>query len=118
MFGIISRLFVVVVVITLGESYRLKGLSHRSKAVSFATFAILPYYDDEDLDLPHFIQEANKFTVESAKNLLSLVYKDREYARFAALETIARVPYFSYTSVLHLYETLGWFRKKEVISTS
>ena len=35
--------------------------------------------------------------------------------RFAALETIARVPYFSYTSVLHLYETLGWFRKKEYI---
>jgi ubiquinol oxidase len=25
------------------------------------------------------------------------------------------VPYFSYTSVLHLYETLGWFRQKEYI---
>ena len=33
------------------------------------------------------------------------------YAKFYALETIARVPYFAYLSVLHLYETLGWFRK-------
>ena len=36
---------------------------------------------------------------------------NRPYARFYALETIARMPYFSYLSVLHLYETLGWFRK-------
>jgi len=35
----------------------------------------------------------------------------RAYARFYALETIARMPYFAYLSVLHLYETLGWFRK-------
>jgi len=35
----------------------------------------------------------------------------RAYARFYALETIARMPYFSYLSVLHLYETLGWFRR-------
>jgi len=35
----------------------------------------------------------------------------RSFARFYALETIARVPYFSYLSVLHLYETLGWFRR-------
>ena len=34
---------------------------------------------------------------------------------FYALETIARVPYFSYTSVLHLYETIGHFRDKEYI---
>ena len=34
-----------------------------------------------------------------------------DYARFYALETIARMPYFAYLSVLHLYETLGWFRK-------
>jgi ubiquinol oxidase len=69
----------------------------------------------EDLDLPRWIVESNKFTVEAVKSVLSLFFKDRPYARFAALETIARVPYFSYTSVLHLYETLGWFRRKEYI---
>jgi hypothetical protein len=66
-----------------------------------------------DLDIPVAIQSFNKNTVDAVKCVLSMVYKDRPYARFAALETIARVPYFSYTSVLHLYETFGWFRQKE-----
>lgn len=38
-------------------------------------------------------------------------YGDRTYARFYALETIARVPYFGYLCVLHLYETLGQWRQ-------
>ncbi|NJM74397.1 MAG: plastoquinol terminal oxidase, partial [Scytonema sp. RU_4_4] len=33
--------------------------------------------------------------------------------RFWFLETIARVPYFAYLSVLHLYETLGFWRKAD-----
>ncbi|GAP99903.1 alternative oxidase [Leptolyngbya sp. NIES-2104] len=41
------------------------------------------------------------------------VYGNRSYARFYVLETIARVPYFSYLSVLHLYETLGYWRKAD-----
>jgi ubiquinol oxidase len=41
------------------------------------------------------------------------LYRDRPYARFYVLETIARVPYFAYLSVLHLYETLGWWRKAD-----
>uniref|UniRef100_A0A7S2LGM5 Ubiquinol oxidase n=1 Tax=Leptocylindrus danicus TaxID=163516 RepID=A0A7S2LGM5_9STRA len=32
-------------------------------------------------------------------------------ARFFYLETVARMPYFSYISMLHLYETLGWWRR-------
>jgi hypothetical protein len=34
---------------------------------------------------------------------------DRPIARFWFLETVARMPYFSYISMLHLYETLGWW---------
>jgi hypothetical protein len=26
------------------------------------------------------------------------------------LETVARIPYFAYISILHLYESLGFFR--------
>lgn len=37
--------------------------------------------------------------------------ESRNYARFYALETIARVPYFAYLSVLHYYETIGVWRK-------
>lgn len=45
--------------------------------------------------------------------LLNIFYRDRFYPRFYVLETVARVPYFAYTSVLHLYETMGWWRKSD-----
>jgi len=56
----------------------------------------------------------NSSTIGFLKNFLfDAVFsgEKRDYARFYALETIARMPYFSYLSVLHLYETLGWWRK-------
>jgi ubiquinol oxidase len=37
------------------------------------------------------------------------------YARFYALETVARMPYFAYVSVLHLLETLGRWRRAEFL---
>ena len=40
---------------------------------------------------------------------------DRAFARFYALETIARMPYFSYLSVLHLFETLGLWRRADYL---
>ncbi len=40
---------------------------------------------------------------------------ERAYARFWTLETIARMPYFSYLSALHLYETLGWWRRSDYL---
>jgi ubiquinol oxidase len=45
--------------------------------------------------------------------ILRVFYRDRTYPRFFVLETVARVPYFAYTSVLHLYETMGWWRKAD-----
>ncbi len=45
--------------------------------------------------------------------VINVLYKDRPYPRFYVLETVARVPYFAYMSVLHLYETLGWWRKAD-----
>ena len=68
-----------------------------------------------DTDVPTYIKDLNKFVVTTVKDMLIYCYGDRTYARFYALETIARVPYFSYTSVLHLYETIGFFRQKEYI---
>jgi ubiquinol oxidase len=47
--------------------------------------------------------------------IVDVVYGNRSYPRFYVLETIARVPYFSYLSVLHLYETLGWWRKADLL---
>lgn len=45
--------------------------------------------------------------------VINVVYAKRPYPRFYVLETVARVPYFSYLSVLHLYETLGLWRKSD-----
>lgn len=42
--------------------------------------------------------------------VLDVVYDNRPIQRFWVLETVARMPYFSYISVLHLYETLGFWR--------
>eukprot|EP00894_Picocystis_sp_ML_P003761 jgi/Pico_ML_1/54278/g4650.t1 len=57
----------------------------------------------------------NGALVDSVVFILDKLYKDRPYPRFYVLETIARVPYFAYICVLHLYETLGWWRRSDYI---
>ena len=49
----------------------------------------------------------NSALIESMKGGIDLVYKDRDLARFLVLETVARVPYFAFCSVLHFRETFG-----------
>ena len=44
--------------------------------------------------------------------MLDKMFDDtRPIQRFWFLETVARMPYFSYTSMLTLYEILGWWRR-------
>ena len=44
--------------------------------------------------------------------LIDGIFEDRPpIERFFFLETVARMPYFSYVSMLHLYETLGFWRR-------
>eukprot|EP01023_Acetabularia_acetabulum_P033499 TRINITY_DN3135_c0_g1_i2.p1 TRINITY_DN3135_c0_g1~~TRINITY_DN3135_c0_g1_i2.p1 ORF type:complete len:381 (+),score=59.80 TRINITY_DN3135_c0_g1_i2:174-1316(+) len=43
-------------------------------------------------------------------NTLDIFYVGRPFARFWVLEVVARIPYFAYNSILHLYESLGWWR--------
>lgn len=45
---------------------------------------------------------------------LDELFDERPIARFWFLETIARLPYFSYISMLHLYESFGWWRNSEL----
>ena len=52
-----------------------------------------------------------KLLVGILVTVMNLLYKTRPYPRFYVLETVARVPYFAYLSVLHLYESLGLWRK-------
>ena len=44
--------------------------------------------------------------------LLDGIFEGRNpFQRFFLLETVARMPYFSYITMLHLYETLGFWRR-------
>jgi ubiquinol oxidase len=45
---------------------------------------------------------------------LDELFPGRPIARFWFLEIIARIPYFSYVSMLHLYESFGWCRQPEL----
>jgi len=56
-----------------------------------------------------------RLLIGSLEFLVSRFYQNRWYPRFYVLETVARVPYFAYLSVLHLYETLGFWRKADLL---
>lgn len=45
---------------------------------------------------------------------LDRLYDARPIQKFWVLETVARIPYFSYITVLHLYESLGWWRSPDI----
>jgi ubiquinol oxidase len=65
-------------------------------------------------------KERNKVLIRTLKGLLfDTIFQgtsvERTFARFYALETIARMPYFAYLSVLHLYETIGSWRNAEYL---
>lgn len=53
----------------------------------------------------------NKVVIDTVYNIICFFYPvkgtKRDFARFYVLETVARVPYFAYLSVLHLRETFG-----------
>ena len=43
-------------------------------------------------------------------HLLDIIYKDKPIDRFWFLESVARMPYFSYVTILYMYESLGWWQ--------
>jgi len=51
-----------------------------------------------------------RFIYDNLCWVLDVIYEGRPIQRFWFLETVARMPYFSYISMLHLYESLGWWR--------
>ncbi|KAI9072053.1 hypothetical protein K1719_045992 [Acacia pycnantha] len=53
---------------------------------------------------------------DSVIKILDAFYRDRHYARFFVLETIARVPYFAFISVPHLYESFCWWRRADYLN--
>ena len=79
--------------------------------------------DSEELNpqqMDKGIYHFNKFVVDSVYHLICHLYPvcgtERDFARFFVLETVARVPYFAYLSVLHLRETFGEREDPEELS--
>jgi len=74
-----------------------------------------PRWGEEQLPMNGLPEPLDPFTeaitgalVWVLKSVLDRLYRDQaDFARFFVLETVARVPYFAYISVLHLYESLG-----------
>ena len=65
------------------------------------------WYDGE-IDAPYII----KIPYLIVCYLLDVVFEGKYVpSRFYLLETVARMPYFSYITMLHLYETLGFWRR-------
>ena len=56
----------------------------------------------------------SRFLYDAGCQLLDNLFDQRPIQRFWFLETVARIPYFSYVSMLHLYESLGWWRATEL----
>lgn len=66
-----------------------------------------------------WVRETQRETVPAPRAVLAMyygicfmfdcMYDNKPIDRFWFLETVARMPYFSYVATLHLYETLGWW---------
>eukprot|EP00527_Entomoneis_sp_CCMP2396_P005030 CAMPEP_0198143594 /NCGR_PEP_ID=MMETSP1443-20131203/8559_1 /TAXON_ID=186043 /ORGANISM="Entomoneis sp., Strain CCMP2396" /LENGTH=347 /DNA_ID=CAMNT_0043806857 /DNA_START=52 /DNA_END=1095 /DNA_ORIENTATION=- len=96
-------------------------LQRAKKEENSSTFSELQPAEMEENSISSELQPANmeenifkfnKVLIDSVYDLICFLYpvtgSDRDYARFFVLETVARVPYFAYLSVLHLRETFGY----------
>ena len=65
----------------------------------------------EALEIDERLFAFNKILIDTVYNIICFLYPvtggPRDFARFYVLETVARVPYFAYLSVMHLRETFG-----------
>lgn len=63
----------------------------------------------------------NKVMIDTLYEIICTIYpvngSKRDYARFYVLETVARIPYFAYLTVLHFQETFGQRGQTEKMRT-
>eukprot|EP00985_Skeletonema_marinoi_P006315 scaffold2728_cov137-Skeletonema_marinoi.AAC.13 len=108
------------------QSSTVSAIGHRRSITPLFSAIVPPPEERSDANpstkfgspLSDGLKEANRWSIGFLKGTIFDTFfagEDRAYARFYALETIARVPYFSYLSVLHLYETLGRWRRAKYL---
>mmetsp|Transcript_3560 Transcript_3560/g.5827 ORF Transcript_3560/g.5827 Transcript_3560/m.5827 type:complete len:312 (+) Transcript_3560:24-959(+) len=88
----------------------------RSAALPRTTAPLLSSAAPPPTMMEEGIYNFNKLVIDSVYDLICLLYSKNDLrkhsiaectARFYVLETVARVPYFAYLSVMHLRESLG-----------
>lgn len=57
-----------------------------------------------------------RFVYDVTCQILDVLFDGRPIQRFWYLETVARMPYFAFSSCLHLYATLGWYRSPTMMN--
>ena len=79
------------------------------RQLTLSTEAVLAREEERGVaDAPFII----KRPYEIITGIIDWLFADKNpIARFYFLETVARVPYYSYISMIHTYETLGWWRR-------
>lgn len=65
-------------------------------------------------DIP--ASKLTRFVYDALCWVLDELFDGRPVQRFWFLETVARMPYFAYSSCLHLYATLGWYRSPTLMN--
>jgi len=67
--------------------------------------------EGEAREMEEWVYSFNKVVIDTVYQIICFLYPvtggERDFARFYVLETVARVPYFAYLSVMHLRETFG-----------
>ena len=76
--------------------------------------AILAYDKDHPAPGPAPVPAPVQVLYDVLLFFVDRLYEGRAIERFWFLETVARMPYFAYTTCLHLYETMGWYRAAEL----
>jgi len=90
---------------------QLQNLAHTRTPVARRHQVVVAAESVERAKMDDGIFQFNKVVIDTVYDVICLLYPvtggPRDFARFYVLETVARVPYFAYLSVMHLRETFG-----------
>ncbi|MEW5317719.1 MAG: hypothetical protein WDW38_008998 [Sanguina aurantia] len=93
------------------QTEEFKAVKAKLDRLILPTSAVVAYEEervarDGELDTPVWV----KLPFLLLCWVLDVVYDNKPVQKFWVLEVVARIPYFSFISILHLYESIGFWR--------
>mmetsp|Transcript_3411 Transcript_3411/g.9569 ORF Transcript_3411/g.9569 Transcript_3411/m.9569 type:complete len:355 (+) Transcript_3411:157-1221(+) len=93
------------------EPAAMTAMEASAPAVVTTAAAVAPAASLPARTMDEWIYDFNKILIDTVYDIICFLYPvkgtERDFARFYVLETVARVPYFAYLSVMHFRETFG-----------